>query len=69
MKRTALVPDSERGGVTSRAYRAVLEEQLQTILEVDSIFMQDGAGIHRARIIKTFLRRCYNCYGLAALFP
>jgi hypothetical protein len=31
MKRTALVPDSERGGVTSRAYRAVLEEQLPTI--------------------------------------
>jgi len=48
------VPDSERGEVTSRAYRAVLEEQLPTILEVDSIFLQDGAGIHRVRIIKDF---------------
>lgn len=59
MRRTALVPmngdpDSERGGVTARVYRAVLEERLPTILDVDSIFMQDGAGIHRVRIIKEF---------------
>jgi hypothetical protein len=62
MKRMALVlmngdPNLERGGATSRAYRVVLEEQLPTILEGDSIFTQDGAGIHRVRIIEDFLRR------------
>jgi transposase len=52
-------PDSERGGVTSRIYQAILEEHLPTILDKDSIFMQDGAGIHRAKIIKAFFR-AYN---------
>jgi transposase len=59
MKRTALVPmngdlESARGGVTARVYRAVLEEYLPTILNADSIFMQDGASIHTAKIIKEF---------------
>jgi len=61
IRRTALVPmngdpDSERGGVTSRVYRAILEEHLPTILDANSIFMQDGSSIHRARIIKEFFR-------------
>lgn len=31
-------PDSERGGVTSRIYREVLEEYLPTLLDGDFIF-------------------------------
>jgi hypothetical protein len=47
-------PDSERGGVTARVYRGVLQEHLPTILDGDSIFMQDGASVHRTRIAKEF---------------
>jgi transposase len=58
-RRTSLVPLNgdplaPRGGVTARRYLAVLEEYLPTILNDDSIFMQDGAGIHRAHIIRNF---------------
>jgi hypothetical protein len=59
MKRTALVLinsdlNSKRGRVSSRFYKAVLEEYLLTILKVDSIFIQDKARIHKAQIIKEF---------------
>ena len=70
VKRTALMPMngdpvSEIGGV----YKAVLEEHLLTILEGDSIFMQDGAGIHNAQIIKgVFHSYRYYCNSLATLF-
>jgi transposase len=61
MKRIDLMPmdgdlDLEKGGVISRVYQAVLEEYLLTILNADSIFMQDRVGIHRARIIKAFFK-------------
>jgi transposase len=45
-------PLSERAGVTSQVYLEILKEHLPTILNPGDIFMQDGAGIHRARIIK-----------------
>ena len=45
-------PTSPRGGVTARKYIEVLEEYLPTILNPDSIFMQDGAGIHRAHLVR-----------------
>jgi transposase len=56
-RRTNLVvmegdPDSPRGGVTARRYIAVLEEYLPTILNHDSIFMQDNAKIHKAHIVR-----------------
>ena len=43
--------DALRGGVTTRRYIEVLEEYLPTILDSDSIFMQDNALIHTANIV------------------
>jgi transposase len=56
-RRTDLVvmagdPDSPRGGVTTKRYIGVLEEYLPTILEPNSIFMQDNASIHNAHIVR-----------------
>jgi hypothetical protein len=45
-------PLLERLGVTSQVYLEVLKEHLPTILNPGDIFMQDSAGIHRARIVK-----------------
>ena len=49
-------PLSERLGVTSQVYLEVLKEHLPMILNPGDIFMQDGAGIHRARIVKQWFR-------------
>lgn len=49
-------PNSARGGVTAQRYLEVIEEYLPTVLEHDSIFMQDNAPIHRARIIQDWFR-------------
>jgi len=59
-KRTALVPcngnpTSAHGGVSSQILLSILQEHLPTILKPGDIFMQDGAGIHRAAIIQAFL--------------
>jgi len=48
-------PDAKRGGVTSAVYLEVLEEQMPTLWEPGLIYMQDGASIHTARIIKRWL--------------
>jgi hypothetical protein len=49
-------PDAPKGGVTAQVYLGVLETHLETILNPGDIFMQDGAGIHHAGIIKAFFR-------------
>lgn len=56
-KRTNLVvirgdADAPQGGVTARRYIEVLEEYLPTILDFDSIFMQDNASIHTAHAVR-----------------
>ena len=45
----------KEGGVTSRVYQAVLEEHLPTVLDADSIFMQDNVPIHTAHRIRNWL--------------
>jgi len=57
--RTGLVPlDGDelapRNGVTARVYLEVLRAFLPTVVRNGDIFMQDGAGIHRAHIIRSF---------------
>jgi transposase len=47
--------NAKRGGVTARVYIEVLREYLPTILEHDSIFMQDNAPIHKAHLVRDFL--------------
>ena len=44
--------NAKRGGVTARVYLQTLEEYLPTILEDDSIFMQDNAPIHKAHLVR-----------------
>jgi hypothetical protein len=48
-------PQAPRGGVTARIYKGMLETELPTLLDAESIFMQDNAPIHNARIVKEFL--------------
>ena len=65
-KRTELVampsdPLSARGGVTARRYIEVLEAQLPTILENDSLFMQDNSRVHTAILVQDwFAKRDIN---------
>ena len=40
--------NAKRGGVTAKVYLEVLAEHLSTILEYNSIFMQDNAPIYKA---------------------
>jgi hypothetical protein len=44
--------NAKRGGVTAKVYLEVLDEYLPTILEDDSIFMQDNAPIHKAHKVR-----------------
>jgi hypothetical protein len=46
--------DAPRGGYTSRSYLEVLEDQIPRIYEPGMLFMQDGARIHTARLIREF---------------
>jgi DDE superfamily endonuclease len=45
-------PDAPKGGVTAKRYIEVLEEYFPTILEPNSIFMQDNAPIHNAHKVR-----------------
>jgi hypothetical protein len=49
-------PDSRRRGVTAKAYTAVLQECLPTILDADSIFMHDNAKPHTAKHTQKWLQ-------------
>jgi DDE superfamily endonuclease len=46
--------NAKRGGVTAKVYLKVLAEYLPTILEHDSVFMQDNAPIHKAHKVTEF---------------
>ncbi len=60
-------PDAPNRKVTAQVYLHVLDEYLPTILDHDSIFMQDGAGIHCAHIIRNFFN--YSCDKVASILP
>lgn len=45
-------PECEEGGVTAKVYLKVVEEYLPTILEHDSIFMQDNTPIHKVHKVR-----------------
>jgi hypothetical protein len=46
--------NTKKGGATAKVYLEVLREYLPTILEHDSIFMQDNAPIHKAHKVTEF---------------
>src|SRR5437667_2452910 len=48
-------PESARGGVTARIYLNILQEGLPTIMDADTIFMQDNAPIHGEKTVKRWL--------------
>lgn len=67
--RTALVPllgdpDSARGGVTGRVIQACLQENLPTIASPGSIFIQDNAPTHTARIVQNWLHNWAQSNGI-----
>ena len=48
-------PAAPRGGVSGRSYLTMLQEQLPTMMDDDSIFVQDNAPIHTFRGVKQYL--------------
>ena len=46
--------EAKRGGVSSKVYMEFLEDVIPIMWEPDLVFMQDNAGIHRARIVTVF---------------
>ena len=48
-------PQAQRGGVTARVYKEMLEEYLPTIMDHDTIFQQDNAPIHTSRLLRAWL--------------
>lgn len=59
-KRTNIVvmkgdPEAARGGVTARRYIEIIQEYLPTILDFDSIFMQDNSSLHTAYLTQGWL--------------
>lgn len=48
-------PESQRGGVTARVILTTLRSELPTILAPGSIFMQDNAPVHTARLVQNWL--------------
>lgn len=61
-------PESVRGGVTSRVIVKLYRAFLRTILEEGDIFMQDGASVHTARIVRRVLQEMGISNGMATLF-
>lgn len=49
-------PDTKRGGVTSRIILQTLQEALPTITEPGSIFQQDNAPVHKARLVQDWVQ-------------
>lgn len=48
-------PDSARGGVTGRVILECLQDILPTICEPGSIYAQDNASTHTARVVQNWL--------------
>lgn len=48
-------PEARRGGVTARVIYNLYLQMLPEILNEDSIFMQDNAPVHTARVVKSLL--------------
>ena len=47
-------PDAQRLGYSSKSYTEVLTKGLLPHWRRSQLFMQDGAGIHRARVVRSF---------------
>ena len=60
-------PDSAKGGITARVYPDLMKEQLPTIAQPGSIFMQDNAPIHKARLVHDWLSNFARENGLRIL--
>ncbi len=50
-------PESARGGVSSRTVLDCLQQNLPTICDPDSIFIQDNASTYTARIVQDWLKQ------------
>lgn len=60
-------PESARGGVSSRTVLACLQENLPTILEPGSIFIQDNALTYTAKIVQDWIKEWAEENGVTLL--
>ena len=44
-------PEACKGGVIARIYKEILDEYLPTLIDYDTIFMQDNALIYTSRLL------------------
>jgi transposase len=49
-------PDVPYGGVTAKRYIKVLTKYLPTILDIDSIFIQDNASIYTVHLVRNWFQ-------------
>ena len=48
-------PKARRGGVTAKIYKEILDKYLPTLIDHDTIFIQDNALIYTSRLLQEFL--------------
>jgi hypothetical protein len=53
-------PDSPRGGVSSRTMHCLVSAWLPTVVQPRDIFMQVGASVHTAHIIRLLNKKAAN---------
>jgi len=62
-------PNSKYSNVTTPVYVKLLEEYLPTIMDSDTIFIQDNAFIYTVHVIKIFFEKMgYTSIALATVF-
>lgn len=60
-------PNSTNGGVNAKRVLEWLQDSLQTICEPDSIFVQDNAPTHIARVVRDWLEEWAEEHGVEVL--
>jgi transposase len=50
-------PDAKRRGYSAKSYMEALTKGLLPYYGRSQLFMQDGAGIHRARVVRSFFQQ------------
>lgn len=60
-------PLSKKGGVSGNTIRALYEDVLPTVCEPGSIFLQDNAPTHTARVVQEWLGEWASAHGITIL--
>lgn len=60
-------PLAKKGGVSGNTIRALYEDVLPTVCEPGTIFLQDNAPTHTARVVQDFLSEFASAHGITIL--